>query len=125
MCVAGNPARVLIVDDDGMFREVLALILDDAGFQTRTAAAPPEALRMIETGEQFDAILCDMVMPGMTGLQFYGELAKRAPALAQKVVLMTGDLGLVEAARMAQPPLAKPFAIPEVIEAMRRVCARD
>lgn len=45
---------------------------------------------MLRGPESPDAVVCDVLMPGMTGLQFYRHLAERAPQLKQRVVFLTG-----------------------------------
>jgi CheY-like chemotaxis protein len=44
----------------------------------------------VAEGQRFDAILCDLMMPEMSGPRFYEELARLAPEQAQRVIFMTG-----------------------------------
>ena len=69
--------RILIVDDDGMFRESLAQNLSDAGFATTCFADGPAALRYLAETETPDMILLDWKMPGMTGIEVLRELRER------------------------------------------------
>ena len=55
-----------------------------------TETSAREALRRIESGEHFDLILCDLMMPDMTGDDFYNELRSFAPERASEIVFMTG-----------------------------------
>lgn len=63
--------------------------------------------------EPFDAILCDVMMPELTGAEFHAELVVRHPALARRVVFMTGGAFTEEARRfldrVPNPRLDKPF----------------
>src|SRR5215471_12563112 len=69
--------RIVIVDDDGMFRESLAQNLSDAGFSITSFGDGPTALRFLaETGSP-DMILLDWKMPGMTGIEVLRELRDR------------------------------------------------
>jgi two-component system response regulator ChvI len=69
--------RIIIVDDDGMFRESLAQNLSDAGFSITSFSDGPTALRYLaETGTP-DMILLDWKMPGMTGIEVLRELRER------------------------------------------------
>src|SRR5579871_4486802 len=69
--------RIVIVDDDGMFRESLAQNLSDAGFAITSFPDGPAALRhLAETGTP-DMILLDWKMPGMTGIEVLRELRDR------------------------------------------------
>ena len=52
----------------------------------------PSALRRIMQGELFDLILCDLMMPEVSGIDFYDELSRIAPELAQRVVFITGGV---------------------------------
>jgi two-component system response regulator ChvI len=69
--------RVLIVDDDGMFRESLTQNLSDAGFSTMAFADGPSALRHLTESGTPDMILLDWKMPGMTGIEVLRELRER------------------------------------------------
>jgi CheY-like chemotaxis protein len=68
------PVRVLIVDDDALSREVLALLLNGAGYATEEVDSGDSALRHLQTTRLLpDVVLADLQMPGTTG----GELARR------------------------------------------------
>jgi CheY-like chemotaxis protein len=49
-----------------------------------------EALHKIEAGERFDVILCDLMMPRMTGMDLHAELLRAAPEQAAQMVFLTG-----------------------------------
>jgi CheY-like chemotaxis protein len=51
-----------------------------------------EALAKVAAGEHYDMILCDLMMPEMTGLQLHAQLEKIAPEMARKVVFLTGGV---------------------------------
>jgi PAS domain S-box-containing protein len=80
---------VLVVDDEPIVgaavRRMLAP-LHDVTYVTSGA----EALAQLDGGARFDVILCDLMMPGMTGMQLYDELRKRGGDLAARVVFITG-----------------------------------
>jgi len=71
------------------------------------------AIERINRGEEFDLVLCDMMMPGMTGMDLYEELAQRRPTLARRMVFMTGGAFTPRAAEflatVRNPTIAKPF----------------
>jgi two-component system response regulator ChvI len=69
--------RIMIVDDDGMFRESLAQNLSDVGFTIQCFADGPAALRHLTDEGPPDMILLDWKMPGMTGIEVLRELRDR------------------------------------------------
>jgi PAS domain S-box-containing protein len=79
--------RILVVDDEEIVRGVLARIL--AGHEIHCTGSAQEALELIRH-QRFDLILSDLVMPSMTGMEFYEILLARQPELAQRVVFLSG-----------------------------------
>lgn len=79
-------ARLLVVDDEEVIRQVLSRMMVPKGFEVRCASSAEEALALLEK-EAFDVILLDNVLPGMTGLRALGEILARSRA---PVVMMTG-----------------------------------
>src|SRR5882672_8687986 len=69
--------RILIVDDDGLFRESLARNLSDAGFATTSFGDGISALQHLSEAGPPDMILLDWKMPGMTGIQVLRHLRDR------------------------------------------------
>ncbi len=82
-------ASVLVVDDETQVTAALQRALGGE-HDVSTAHNGPDALRMLEEGRRFDVILCDVMMPGMTGMDLYTELSRTAPDMAGRVVFMTG-----------------------------------
>src|SRR4029450_8486923 len=87
------------------------------------ASTAREALERLRSGERFDVILCDLMMPDITGAEFYGELQRLDPAAAERVVFMTGGaftptavefLGAVTGPRLLKP--LDPAKLRETIE---------
>ena len=66
----GRRARVLLVDDSPFFRNLMVPMLQVAGYEVTAADDPEQALHMRETGEDFDIIVSDIEMPGMSGFEF-------------------------------------------------------
>jgi CheY-like chemotaxis protein len=85
-----RPGHVLVVDDDELVARALARVLsrEHAASYVTSAAA---ALADLESGATYDVILCDVQMPGMSGIDMYREIERRKPELASRVVFMTGD----------------------------------
>ena len=110
--VAAAPrARILAIDDEPLVGAVLARALAAHEVVSLTSAA--EALARIRTGERFDLIFCDLMMPHMTGMDFYAALEKEAPAVVAQVMFLTGGAFTQGARdfleRTAAPTVEKPF----------------
>ncbi len=111
--------RVLVVDDDESIRELVALVLEDEGYQVATAADGAQALGQVETFHP-DVVLLDLNMPVLDGWQTHGRLRQRLPQLP--VVFMTaGQHAAAEAARhQAAGALPKPFDLDVLIATVAR-----
>jgi DNA-binding NtrC family response regulator len=81
---------VLIVDDEISMRRALRAFFDRAGFRVVEAASASDALRHIREQKPADAVVSDVVMPELNGVDFYDQLREAAPRLAQRVVFLTG-----------------------------------
>lgn len=71
-------------------RRVVRLTFERAGYTVAEASSAFKALGMLRGADAPDAVVCDVLMPGMTGLQFYRHLSERAPQLRDRVVFLTG-----------------------------------
>lgn len=82
-------ARVLVIDDE---HDVLRAVQRALAFDHDVVALDDAArsLALLAAGERFDIILCDLMMPRMSGVEFYDEVAALSPALARSVVIVTG-----------------------------------
>jgi signal transduction histidine kinase len=83
--------RVLVVDDEPIVREVLADLLEAAGYAVLPAPGGAEALAMLEAGEAVDLLLTDLSMPGMGGVALIEAAQARRPSLP--AILLTGYAG--------------------------------
>ncbi|QRK04615.1 response regulator [Archangium violaceum] len=82
-------ARILVVDDEPLVGTALRRALD-CDHEVRVTTRAREALSQLRQGPPFDVILCDLMMPEMTGVEFYAELQRTAPELAEMVLFITG-----------------------------------
>ncbi|MEO5800232.1 MAG: response regulator [Gemmatimonadales bacterium] len=83
-------ARILIVDDEDSIRRALRLMFERGGHQVIEADSAPRALELVVDSEPPDAIVSDVKMPGMDGMEFYKALGGVAPALQSRLVFLTG-----------------------------------
>jgi CheY-like chemotaxis protein len=81
-------ARVVIVDDDPRVLAVLSRMLDV--HEVLVAQGAPAALALLDEGANVDAILCDVLMPDMNGIDLYRALESRHPSLASRVIFLSG-----------------------------------
>jgi DNA-binding response OmpR family regulator len=116
---------VLIVDDDERLYELLAQYLAENGVIAKRAATGPAGLKAIEGGESFDAVLLDVMLPGLDGL----SLLKRVREKSQIPVIMLTAKGdetdrVVGLELGADDYLAKPFSPRELLARLRAVLRR-
>jgi CheY-like chemotaxis protein len=80
--------RVLVVDDDPTVGAAIKRCLP--GFLVTYAQSATGALGRVLAGGRFQAVVCDVFMPGMSGLKFHAELLRQAPDLARRLVFVSG-----------------------------------
>jgi len=112
----GRTFRILVVDDESMVRSVLRRLLALRGHEVTEAGSGFEGLELASTRE-FDLVITDHGMPGMSGREFAGELRRRGFELP--VVLLSGDTHAGTPDDVIGAVLAKPFRIDEIEAAMR------
>ena len=118
--------RILIVDDDAVNRRLLAAMLDAGGAPSLQASSAHEALIKLEGPDQIAAILMDLRMPGMDGLEATRLIRARSDAKAGlPIAIITADtaLDLPEQCRAAGADdlILKPLNMGGVHEAVGRL----
>jgi CheY-like chemotaxis protein len=81
--------RVLVIDDEPIITTAVRRILSKQ-YQIETTQEAQTALEWIAAGRPFDLILCDLMMPQMSGMDFFEALQQRFPHLAPRVFFLTG-----------------------------------
>src|SRR5207302_5295154 len=113
--VAG--ASILLVEDEAALATAVSESLRDAGYVVDRAGDGQEALTRI-TERSYDLVICDLKMPRLDGQTFYRNLAAAAPALARRVIFVTGDVAGTESEKFLEDSgcqwLAKPFRLGEL-----------
>jgi signal transduction histidine kinase/ActR/RegA family two-component response regulator len=113
--------RILIVDDDERVARSLQRVL--AAHDVAAVASGAAALELLARRTDFDLILCDLMMPGMSGMDLHRAVAETYPALAPRMVFVTGG-AITDAARAfcerhADRVLGKPVSAEELSRVLR------
>jgi CheY-like chemotaxis protein len=111
---APRRGRILVVDDEAPVAAVIRRALArEHEVQVLTSAT--EAFRRLDGGERYDVILCDLMMPVMTGMEFHAELTRTVPDQAACIIFLTGGAFTAGARKfldqVPNPRLEKPFQI--------------
>jgi PAS domain S-box-containing protein len=122
--IPARRARILVVDDERPMRTTLAALLADR-YDVLTADSGASAIGTLKRDAAFDAVLCDLMMPEVSGVDVYAWIQAEAPALAQKVVFMTGGAFTPRARelldRVPDRHVEKPFELGELSAALEKV----
>jgi signal transduction histidine kinase len=115
--------HILVIDDDPLVARALCLRLRQAGYRTSRDADGAAGLRRLLAKGDIDLVFCDLLMGGMSGMDFFEALQAQAPHQLQKLVFMTGGAFTPSARQLAIEQqgrvVEKPFDI--VQEADRRL----
>jgi DNA-binding NtrC family response regulator len=120
-----EPAKILVVDDEKSILLLLKEALTQWGYQVTTAASAVEGLELLKNG-LFDAIISDIRMPDMSGLDLLREIRKQDETI--EVVMMTGYPTIASAVQAlkegAYDYLSKPLILDELRHLMARMMER-
>jgi two-component system, NtrC family, sensor kinase len=116
--------RLLVIDDEPVIGSVLRRIFGGS-HEVTVAAHGREALAILDTDAGFDVVLCDVVMPELTGPEVYEQVRVRHPRLLERFVFITGGALHEKSQRflssIANPVLHKPFDLGALRDTVRRV----
>jgi CheY-like chemotaxis protein len=118
-----RPRRILVVDDATVIREVCGDLIRGLGYQVEVVADAGAALTRLRT-ERFDAVVTDIVMPGMDGWQLIAAAIREQPML--RLVVMTGaavEEDRERALALGIPMLQKPLKHAELRDALEEALA--
>ena len=103
--------KILLIDDEPLIGRSVQRALHE--HQITVVHSSQQAMRHLETHSHIDLIMCDVMMPGRSGIELYQDIVDRWPTLAPKIVFMTGGVvsleeqGFLEG--FANPHILKPF----------------
>ena len=113
--------RVLIVDDEEFLAQMLRRILCEE-FDVTTTSDPAQALDWLASGDWYDVILSDVMMPAMNGVEFRNRVDLVRPDLAARIVFMTG--GSPQAYRLVETVPNTVIEKPVELEVLRELIRR-
>jgi len=102
MASIGQGPRILLVDDNAVVRDMLVDLVGSLGYSADAAGDGAEALALFDQG-QYDVVLTDLLMPGMSGWEVLAALRQREPRIP--VIIITGT-PVIGDARAEQPGVA-------------------
>ncbi|WPB73297.1 PAS domain S-box protein [Archangium violaceum] len=109
--------RLLIIDDEPLVARSLSRIIGRQ-HQVVVVVNSQEGLAQLTFGEPFDVIFCDLMMPGLTGMDLYEQVLERRPELAPRFVFITGGSYTPRARRFLETVpntwLEKPFDVQHI-----------
>ncbi len=114
--------RILVVDDEETIREIVSSMLTTAGYKCRQAASGTEALALLESGEEFELMLSDLMMANLDGIGLLERTKERFPEMPVVMVTAVHDISVALAAirNGAYDYLLKPFEREQLLATARR-----
>lgn len=126
---AQRRGRVLVVDDEAVVAHTLKVLLQGE-HDLVVAQSGAEALELLQqegAASSYDAVLCDLMMPGMTGIELFEVLRREYPVLAERVVFMTGGVSMLRVseflAGVSNAKFEKPFDMTELRRTLHSLVA--
>ena len=119
--------RILLVDDEPLLVVTLQVLLSEE-YDVEIARSGEEAKDYLERDRDFDAVLCDLMLFGMSGMELHSWVMQEDPALASRMIFMTGGAYTDDAreflARTANQCIEKPFDPAQLSSLLRLQGAR-
>ena len=114
--------RILVVDDEEAIREIVSSMLSSAGYSCQQAASGIEALGVLNSGEQFELMLSDLMMPDLDGIGLLERAKERYPDMPVIMVTAVHDISVALGALRngAYDYLLKPFEREQLLATVRR-----
>jgi CheY-like chemotaxis protein len=117
-------ARILILDDDTAIGELLGEMISMLGYRPTSCECGERALTLLRQ-DRFDAVISDFRMPGLDGREFFHRLRALDPALARRIIFLTGDTLNEELQSLVETSgthcLPKPFRLNAIEDMLRHV----
>ncbi len=114
--------RVIVLDDQQYLREIIAAIVEEAGYPSLAVGTPEEALQLLDELRP-DLLILDLSLPGVSGIDFLGHIRTDPTFEMLPVIVVSGDPGRLGAVK-DQPhvsTLTKPFDVSALVAEIERV----
>ena len=116
--VSSTPWRILVTDDDPDMRDLIATILKGGAYELTLCADAETALVRVRSGTQFDAIISDFMLPGISGLEFVQQLRSEARTRSVPILMISAHTNYAMNDRAkeagANAFLNKPFTLSQL-----------
>jgi DNA-binding response OmpR family regulator len=116
--------RVLVVDDEYDIQQILAELLEDAGYRVLVAKNGLEALERLGE-DRVDLIILDIMMPLMSGPEMVDTLRRQGSEMPPILMISAGSTGEETAQALGCEFLRKPFGIDDILERTQEMIRRD
>lgn len=115
----GAIRKVLVVDDEADVADLADILLSAHGLETVVAYSGADALAQMAAHPDIDAVVSDVMMPGMTGIELAEQIGERYPKV--KIILASGYMAPSAGAGRPLPQLfvAKPYRIEQILKLLR------
>src|SRR6266576_2891751 len=114
--------RILVVDDEESIREIVSSMLTTAGYKCHQAGSGNEALALLESGDEFELMLSDLMMANLDGIGLLERTKEKFPDMPVVMVTAVHDISVALAALRngAYDYLLKPFEREQLLATARR-----
>jgi len=120
-------AKILVVDDEPMVQDLLNEILSDEGCKVEIVENGDDALERLGS-KDYDVILLDVKLPGLSGIELYEHIQRTAKSLASRVVFVTGDVmsadTMTYVLSAGVPYITKPFDAEQLLKGIDRILSQ-
>jgi two-component system NtrC family sensor kinase len=124
---SGRQRKILLLEDDPEFRTIMREFLGSHGYEVVAVENGVEGVHEVLSNE-FEVILCDMMMPTLPGDMFYRAVERTRPHLCDRFIFMTGHRGSPKVNEFIRSVngtmLAKPFQVDDLLEMIAFVQVR-
>jgi CheY-like chemotaxis protein len=122
MTASDTSKLILVVDDDEAVRETAVMLIESLGYRVESAANATDALRLVRD-DGIDAVLTDVMMPGMNGFQLAQRIRAVKPDMP--VICVTGYSNVIDDRRSCDIVLQKPYHTATIERTLAKVLEPD